>query len=116
MTGCFPSLPAPSGSHSQPQRIVPAFLLLLIVLLGVVGSICFSFSCNPYTPAGYVGYLTRGAILGRAEFIDLQSGPTSPDRRWLLDIINVSVTIYTYIEDFAGGNTVLAKHNLKTAL
>ena len=113
MISSFPSLPASGGS--RPWRLVPAFLFLLLVLLGVIGFIWFSFSRNPYTPAGYVGYLTRGAILGRAEFVGLQSGPTSPGRSWLLDVTNVSVTPYTYTEDFTGGDTVLAKDNLKIA-
>ena len=113
MISSFPSLPASGGS--RPWRLVPAFLFLLLVLLGVIGFIWFSFSRNPYTPAGYVGYLTRGAILGRTEFVGLQSGPTSPGRSWLLDVTNVSVTPYTYTEDFTGGDTVLAKDNLKIA-
>ena len=91
------------------------FLFVLIVLLGVAGFIWFSFSRNPYTPAGYVGYLTRGAILSRAEFVGLQTGPTSTGRGWLLDVTNVSVTPYTYTEEFTGSDTVLAKDNLKIA-
>ena len=75
----------------------------------------FSFSRNPYIPGGYVGYLTRGAILGRAEFVGLQTGPTSTGRGWLLDVTNVSVTPYTYTEKFTDSDTVLAKDNLKIA-
>ena len=82
---------------------------------------CFSVvtwfvgSRNPVTPAGYVGYLTQGAILGKTRFYGLQKGPTSPGRTWLLDVVNVSVTPYTFAEDFSGPNAVLSKDNLKIA-
>lgn len=70
---------------------------------------------NPYTPAGYVGYVTRGAVFGKAEFVTLQKGPTSTGRGWLLDVVNVSVTPYTFAEAFEGENSVLTKDNLKIA-
>ena len=113
MISSFPMLPAPGG---PPRRSYLSYLLAALLLaLGAAGFAWFSFSRNPYTPAGYVGYLTRGAILGRAGFVGLQTGPTSTGRGWLLDVINVSVTPYTYTEDFNGSDTVLAKDNLKLA-
>ncbi len=113
MAGSFPTLAAPGGF---PRRsFLSAVLFALLVLLGVAGFIWFGSSRNPYTPAGYVGYLTRGAMLGRAEFVGLQTGPTSTGRGWLLDVTNVSVTPYTYTEDFTNTETVLAKDNLKIA-
>ena len=39
---------------------------------------------------------------GRSHFYGIQRGPTSPGRGWLLDVTNVSVTPYTYTEDFTG--------------
>jgi regulator of protease activity HflC (stomatin/prohibitin superfamily) len=83
------------------------------VLVGAL--IFFLGSSNPVTPAGYVGYLTRGAILGHERFIGLQTGPTSSGRGWLLHVINVSVTPYTYDEDFSGSETVLSSDSLKIA-
>jgi regulator of protease activity HflC (stomatin/prohibitin superfamily) len=70
---------------------------------------------NPTTPPGYVGYVTQGAIVGRAHFYGLQTGPTSTGLGWLLDVINVSVTPYTYSEEFSGENSVLAADSLKIA-
>ena len=72
-------------------------------------------SSNPFTPAGYVGYLTKGAVLGQSRFYGIQRGPTSPGRTWLLDVTNVSVTPYTYTEDFIGDEAVLSRDNLKIA-
>lgn len=113
MPNSFPALPPYDGFGAR--RLLPALAPFLLALLGVAGFIWFSSSRNPYTPAGYVGYLTRGAYLGRANFAGLQTGPTSPGRGWLLDVTNVSVTPYTYTEEFTGGDTVLAKDNLKIA-
>ena len=70
---------------------------------------------NPFTPAGYVGYLTKGAVFGKSHFYGVQRGPVSPGRTWLLDVTNVSVTPYTYTEDFIGDDAVLSRDNLKIA-
>lgn len=70
-------------------------------------------SKNPQTPAGYVGYLVQGSIFGKAKFYGLQTGPTSPGRTWLLRVTNVSITPYTYTEDFTGNDAVLSRDNLK---
>ena len=80
---------------------------------GLTAFIWLAGSRNPVTGAGYVGYLTQGAIFGQARFYGLQKGPTSPGRTWLLDVVNVSVTPYTYSEDFADKQSVLSRDNLK---
>ena len=90
--------------------IVGVFLLALCA-----GMIWLLGSRNTYTPAGYVGYLTRGAVFGKSIFYGTQRGPTSAGRSWLLDVTNVSVTPYTYTEDFTGEDAVLSKDNLKIA-
>jgi regulator of protease activity HflC (stomatin/prohibitin superfamily) len=45
----------------------------------------------------------------------VQKGPTSPGRTWLLDVTNVSITPYTYTENFTGEDAVLSRDNLKIA-
>ena len=50
----------------------------------------------------------RGAVFGKSTFYGVQRGPTSPGRTWLLDVTNVSITPYTYTEDFTGDEAVLA--------
>src|SRR5258708_72387 len=54
------------------------------------------------------------AVFGHEEFVGLQTGPTSSGRGWLLRVI-VSVTPYTYDEDFSGPDTVLSSDSLKIA-
>ena len=61
------------------------------------------------------GYLTKGAVFGQSRFHGVQRGPTSPGRGWLLEVTNVSVTPYTYHEEFAGNEAVLSRDNLKIA-
>lgn len=86
--------------------------LLLGAGLAVVGLA----SCrNVETPAGYVGYVTQGAIVGNARFYGLQTGPTSSGLGWLLHVVNVSVTPYTYSEEFVGDNAVLSRDNLRVS-
>jgi regulator of protease activity HflC (stomatin/prohibitin superfamily) len=83
-----------------------ALLLVPLLLLGLT-------ACgNPATPAGYVGYLTRGAIVGKASYVGLQTGPTSYGASWLVKVMNVSVTPFSYQEDFSGENAVLTKDKL----
>ena len=88
---------------------------LLIVFLAAGGALWLLGSRNPYTPAGYVGYLTKGAVFGQSRFHGVQRGPTSAGRQWLLDVTNVSVTPYTYTEQFVTDNAVLSRDNLKIA-
>jgi len=83
--------------------------------LAAFALIWFLGSSNPFTPVGYVGYLTKGAIFGKSRFYGVQKGPTSPGRTWLAEVTNVSVTPYTYSEDFTGNDAVLSRDNLKIA-
>jgi regulator of protease activity HflC (stomatin/prohibitin superfamily) len=83
---------------------------LLIVV--VVSLVALTGCKNPGTPAGYVGYLTRGAIVGKASYVGLQTGPTSYGLSWLVSVMNVSVTPFSYQEDFSGENAVLTKDKL----
>lgn len=98
---------------SRPRGPLVVVVLLLIVVSPLL--VWLLGSRNPFTPAGYVGYLTRGAVFGRSTFHGVQRGPTSAGRRWLLDVTNVSITPYTYSEDFTADEAVLSKDNLKIA-
>ena len=111
------SFPTPeeygTGLFSRLRGSVALVCLSLALLFG--GIVWMIGARNPYTPAGYVGYLTRGAVFGKSTFYGVQRGPTSAGRRWLLDVANVSITPYTYTEDFTGEDAVLSKDNLKIA-
>jgi regulator of protease activity HflC (stomatin/prohibitin superfamily) len=87
----------------------------VVLFLGLAAAtvIWLMGSRNPYTPAGYMGYLTKGAVFGHSRFYGVQRGPTSAGRQWLVNVANVSVTPYTYSEDFVGDDSVLSRDNLK---
>jgi len=103
-----------TGLSSRQRGSLALVGLSFAILLGA-GIVWLAGARNPYTPAGYVGYLTRGAVFGKSTFYGVQRGPTSAGRSWLLDVTNVSVTPYTYTEDFTGEDAVLSKDNLKIA-
>jgi hypothetical protein len=59
---------------------------ILLMLSGILGALLWLLgSQNPYTPAGYIANLTKGAVFGKSRYYGVQSGPTSPGRTWLLD-------------------------------
>ena len=80
---------------TRRSTLAATFGSALTVFGGVTILVWFVGSANPFTPAGYVGYLTKGAIVGKSRFYGTQRGPTSPGRTWLLDVTNVSITPYT---------------------
>jgi regulator of protease activity HflC (stomatin/prohibitin superfamily) len=88
---------------------------MLIAAMSFVSLIWLAGTSNPFTPAGYVGYLTKGAVLGKARFYGIQRGPVSSGRTWMLDVTNISITPYAYTEDFTGDEAVLSRDNLKIA-
>ena len=100
---------------TTPSARAASFGSVLALLGGVATLAWFLGSSNPFTPAGYVGYLTKGAVLGQSRFYGVQRGPTSAGRTWLLDVTNVSITPYTYTEDFTANEAVLSRDNLKIA-
>ena len=56
---------APASLRSIVSRGVPS----LLILFGTFGFVVWLLgSHNPYTPAGYVGYLTKGAVFGQSRF------------------------------------------------
>ena len=110
----FSLLPSSVAGIRVPRGNVPLAVPGFVVLF-VAGVAWLAGSSNPYTPAGYVGYLTRGAVFGRSSFAGIQRGPTSTGRGWLLNVTNVSITPYTYTDDFVGDDAVLSRDNLKIA-
>ena len=95
------------------RRLSALVVVCIGVCIGAAALVWLLGARNPYTPAGYVGYLTKGAVLGKSRFYGIQRGPTSAGRTWLLDVTNISITPYTYTEEFTGNQAVLSRDNLK---
>jgi regulator of protease activity HflC (stomatin/prohibitin superfamily) len=94
---------------------IPSAALLGIpaaIILALSSIVWLMGSENPETPAGEVGYVTRGAVIGQSEFVKTQRGPTSTGRGWLLNVQNVSITPYTFSEAFVDKTSVLTKDKL----
>jgi len=107
--------PLEYGTRLSSRLLSSVALVVLSLFMMFATTIWLIGSRNPYTPAGYVGYLTKGAVFGQSRFHGVQRGPTSPGRSWLLDVANVSITPYTYSDEFTGEDAVLSKDNLKIA-
>jgi regulator of protease activity HflC (stomatin/prohibitin superfamily) len=99
-----------SSGFNGPAPLAGAVVLVLCLVMGWLAG-----ARNPFTPAGYVGYLTKGAVFGKSTYYGVQRGPTSAGRTWLLDVTNVSITPYTYSDEFTGDEAVLSRDNLKIA-
>lgn len=110
----FPSGPAASVPAAKIVRFIVIGAAVFLLAPLVFGKM-FNLFSNPSTPAGYVGYVTRGALIGKKEFYGLQTGPTSTGLGWMLHAINVSVTPFTYAEEFSGDSAVLSSDSLKIA-
>jgi len=100
-------------NNESGQGAVGLLAGVVAVLLIAWGLIWLVGSSNVETSAGNVGYVTQGAVFGKDTFHSMQTGPTSSGKIWLLHVQNVSITPYTYSEDFAGDSCVLSKDNLK---
>jgi regulator of protease activity HflC (stomatin/prohibitin superfamily) len=96
-------------------KIGSAFLAAAGILLFLGFAIWFTESNNVATPGGYVGYVTQGAVFGKHQYIGTQMGPTSTGKVWMVEVTNVSVTPYTYDEQFSAneGTAVLTKDGMQ---
>lgn len=88
--------------------------IVVVILLALWGFVWLVGSSNPYTPAGYAGYVTQGSIFGQAKYLAVQIGPKSYGRTWLASVVNVPITTNTYQEFFEGTHAVLSKDDLMT--
>jgi hypothetical protein len=78
----------------RARRLAQLGSLAFLVLLVLAG--CH----NPDTPAGYEGYVRRGAIVGAVKFHSTQVGPTSTGLGWMLSVENVECRWITHSEKF----------------
>ena len=67
------------------SRFTKSTILIIAMIISIPLLMMF-FTCfrNPSTPAGYEGYIKRGAIIGKAKYYGKQAGPTSTGLGWLL--------------------------------
>ena len=109
MNASFPKI------NGSATRLVGYAVLVGVVLWFVAFCVCYFgiFYRNPVTPAGYAGYVVRGAIAGKSEFVKVQYGPTSSGAGWLLSAVNVPMTPRTFEEDFSGAEGIVSGDNTR---
>ena len=104
--------------HSASERRLSGGAVLAAIL---VASLRFDHPLVPRIaepvsrPRATSAISPRARYSGSRRFYGIQKGPTSPGRTWLLEVTNVSVTPYTYTENFTGEDAVLSRDNLKIA-
>ena len=82
------------------MRRIAGFVVPVVVLIVLSAFIWLAGSHNVETPAGYMGYVTQGAIFGETKFLKVQTGPVSYGKTWMTQVVNVSITPYTFDEIF----------------
>jgi len=102
---------------SVARKVLAIVVPTIIAIWFIAFCVCYFgiFYNNPVTPAGYAGYVTRGAIAGKTEFVKVQYGPTSSGAGWLLHATNVPLTPRTYEEDFSGAEGIVSGDNTRIA-
>lgn len=90
----------------------PAALALPAILVVAAVAFLAPNMSNFRVPAGYAGYIYSVPIFGKSAFREVIIGPASTGWRWRLAGQLVSVTPYTYAENFEGTAAALAKDKL----
>lgn len=89
------------GSQPPPRQ-APRWIFAAVGLLGLagvslaVGSVGYG---NHHTPAGHQGYLRTQPFVTAAEFVGVQSGPTSTGMVWRQEVVNIDMRARTFPED-----------------
>jgi regulator of protease activity HflC (stomatin/prohibitin superfamily) len=95
------------------MRSLPSFLVLLLAFFAVVFSAgWYVGSNNVQSPAGYAAYVISRPVFGKASFSEVLVGPSSTGRSWRLYGDLVSLTPYSYPENFDGDAKLIARDKL----
>ena len=82
------------------MRKPQALAALVVVSLAILTVAHLVGGTNPYTQAGYEGYLSHVPLaLGQREFVETQRGPTSAGWRWRQFVTNIDMRVNTYSEE-----------------
>jgi len=85
---------------------------VVLVVCALIALITLGNMSNINVPAGYAGYVFTKPLVGKGKFSEVIIGPTSTGFRWRIDCQLVSVTPYTYHEDYPADDPILASDKL----
>lgn len=94
------------------NRMGYAIPAVLFALIGILLIFILPNMTNLRVPAGYAGYIYSRPIFGKSQFQGVLIGPASTGWKWRLAINLLSVTPYTYAEEFNAKEAALAKDKL----
>lgn len=87
--------------------------IIILACLGMLLSLIWlGNSSNVQAPAGYATYVIEKPIMGGTTFDRVLIGPSSTGLSWRLYGDRVSVTPYSYSEEFKGTEKIIAKDKL----
>lgn len=87
--------------QGRPRGPVPRLIIFgvgLLALLGVslaIGSVGYG---NHHTPAGHQGYVRTNPFVTAAEFVGVQTGPSSTGLVWRRQVVNIDMRARTFSE------------------
>jgi hypothetical protein len=82
-------------------RIGPMIAAVVIVIVLAVAGLSRVGCANLHTPPGHEGYVRTRPIAGQAEFVGVQSGPTSTGWVWRQELVNIDMRPRTYSEEMS---------------
>jgi len=85
------------GGAERLRFVAAGVILALIVAIGLMRVGCV----NRHTPAGFEGYIRSNPLVGAAEFVGTQRGPTSTGLVWRQEVVNIDVRPRTFSEDMS---------------
>jgi len=87
--------------------LIPAALVLVFGLMFVRANYT-----NVQAPAGYAAYVVERPLMGQTSFAGVITGPSSTGLSWRKYGDLVSITPYSYSEDFSGVSALIARDKL----
>lgn len=95
--------------HNRYGYAIPSVLLAVI---GIILVFIIPNMTNLRVPAGYAGYIYSRPIFGKSKYVGVLIGPASTGWKWRIAMNLLSVTPYTYAEEFNGKEAAIAKDKL----
>ena len=102
----------PIKNVTNPPSMRPFTGLVIVAVIALAALIYAANSENVQVPAGYAAYIIETPIIGTTTFKEVITGPSSTGRQWRVEGDRVSITPYSYTEEFDKNSLLIAKDKL----